>query len=309
MADEAGYSHDLPLGDNYEVYPGLREKAQIIVHDGGEGVGEKLWLRDKCSAGKFYLKCRRYGSCNAKAVIKDGHLQITSGEHSCDDDKLTAEVLKLRKTVREKAKAVNADLRQLYDESVEECDPRAAGHFQFDEAQQSMKTARKKWYPSKLKTAEEVESYFENYPESPIFKFHKKSITVMSNGKEEKAILLASPDLVASVGEETTQFMLDATFKTTPPGFYQAFTVAGEVDGVTSLLFVALMTKKVQSLYVKVLEAIRDDHPGIQPKFITADFEAAITAAACEVFPEADIKGCLFHFNDSLNRKARSPGI
>jgi len=114
--------------------------------------------------------------------------------------------------------------------------------------------------------------------------------------------------VVDKVTPATHTFLMDATFKCAPPGFYQAFTMAADVEGVTGLLFVVLMTKKVEPLYVQVLHAIREDFPQLQPKTIIGDYEAAMMSAAKAVFTEAEIAGCQYHFSDALNRKARNPG-
>ena len=93
-----------------------------------------------------------------------------------------------------------------------------------------------------------------------------------------------------------------------PAGILSGFTMAADVAGVTGLLFVVLMTKKVEPLYVEVLHAIREDYPQLKPKTIIGDFEAAMMSAAKAVFTQAEIAGCQYHFSDALNRKARNPG-
>ena len=51
--------------------------------------------------------------------------------------------------------------------------------------------------------------------------------------------------------------------------------------------------------YVNVLNWIKDKF-NLSPKFITTDFEVALMKSSKEIFPEASLVPCFFHFAKAL---------
>lgn len=108
------------------------------------------------------------------------------------------------------------------------------------------------------------------------------------------------------------EFFLDGTFKSCPMQFKQVFTIHADIgssDEVTNVLPVAylLLEDKTKSTYVKVFFTMK--RVGWSPKKIKIDFEAALQEALDDVFPEADLSGCIYHFNQCLWRKIQSLGM
>jgi len=58
-----------------------------------------------------------------------------------------------------------------------------------------------------------------------------------------------------------------------------------------------------------MFELIKTKFTNVKPKIFVADFEASISVAIKQVFPDADEKGCSFHYGEAVIRKIRSPGI
>jgi hypothetical protein len=81
-----------------------------------------------------------------------------------------------------------------------------------------------------------------------------------------------------------------------------AFIKSGQSIAQIPLVFVLMSGKRTLD-YVAVFNWIRDNVQNLELKSMTCDFEAAVWAAAEEVFPGVELHGCLFHWNQSIYRK------
>ncbi len=55
---------------------------------------------------------------------------------------------------------------------------------------------------------------------------------------------------------------------------------------------------------------VADGNFDFQPKgFVQLDYEMAAMSAFREVFPEATVKGCLFHFSQAVHRNVMQNGL
>ena len=61
------------------------------------------------------------------------------------------------------------------------------------------------------------------------------------------------------------------------------------------------MTGKSGALYKAVFKKIKEELPdSVNPKMVMCDFEAALLNGLKEIFPEADVTGCWFHFSQCI---------
>ncbi|XP_049878484.1 uncharacterized protein LOC126375548 [Pectinophora gossypiella] len=106
-------------------------------------------------------------------------------------------------------------------------------------------------------------------------------------------------------------FYADGTFKSCPKGFKQLYSIHGynkQSQSVDPLLF-ALLPDKKQKTYEILCYLIKATLPSWRPIKITLDFEVAAINAFQNVFPKIIFKGCYFHFNRCLWRKAKDYNI
>ena len=62
--------------------------------------------------------------------------------------------------------------------------------------------------------------------------------------------------------------------------------------------FKAVMTGKSRALYDSVFQKIKEELPEtVNPETVMTDYEGALQGALSEIFPEATIVGCWFHFS------------
>lgn len=78
-------------------------------------------------------------------------------------------------------------------------------------------------------------------------------------------------------------------------------------------LIYCLTTRKSEETYVAILQHLKDQATrfgmNLAPRKIICDFERATMNAIQEIFPEALVIGCLFHWSQSVWRKAVSFGL
>jgi len=106
---------------------------------------------------------------------------------------------------------------------------------------------------------------------------------------------------------------VDATFKVVKDSFKQllsvhAFMRSGDKTKQLSLCFVLMSGKKTKDNR-KVLKTLKTILPMVQTKTFVVDFETGLWKAIRHVFPEAIIKGCVFHFAHVLYRHIKTIGL
>ncbi|RMZ99104.1 MULE and FLYWCH domain containing, partial [Brachionus plicatilis] len=70
----------------------------------------------------------------------------------------------------------------------------------------------------------------------------------------------------------------------------------------------ALFTNKQQTTYTKFFKFIKEKIT-IEPLSVSCDFELAIINSVVDVFPEASVDGCFFHFKKSIWRYIQGNGL
>ncbi len=137
---------------------------------------------------------------------------------------------------------------------------------------------------------------------------------------------LRNPELLIFSSDEALGFLrnskhvvCDGNFKYNPHRphpFAQIYTVHGFVNGECFPLVYALLPDKTAASYTRLFTVIRTEilqrHPDIgriNGGVWHFDFEDPTLTAFEAVFPEAEAKGCVFHFGQALVRKRGNLGI
>lgn len=89
---------------------GIRVGSRVFVHGGF------LYLKNKCTLGSTYYRCRTEG-CNVMARVVDGtNLVTVNGVHFHDNAELQIQDLRLRQDLRAAAEHDRRDLRNVFNE-------------------------------------------------------------------------------------------------------------------------------------------------------------------------------------------------
>ena len=142
----------------------------------------------------------------------------------------------------------------------------------------------------------------ERYSAKEFIKYYQG--LVYGAGEGEKALIFASLENIAKLGEATKTILSDATFNTVPKMVivkekpYQILIVYAEYNGHVFPILKAIMNRKTRtaydSVYCKLKELLPDS---VKPSLVVTDYEQALQGAMAAVFPEARIVGCWFHYS------------
>ena len=87
-------------------------------------------------------------------------------------------------------------------------------------------------------------------------------------------------------------------------------------DSVPFLIFLPavvllyfLLPNKEQNTYIRMLDALKELLPDSVPQIMLLDFENAAQNAFRLAYPNASVKGCLFHLSQSVIRKVGELGL
>ena len=109
--------------------------------------------------------------------------------------------------------------------------------------------------------------------------------------------------------EFSAKWAVDGTFAVCPSLFYQLYTMHGIMKDTTEPLVYCLMRNKTKEKYEELFAALKNLNAMLDPHEITTDFEIAAIEALKSSFPNANIKGCFFHFAQANWRKIQSVGL
>lgn len=126
----------------------------------------------------------------------------------------------------------------------------------------------------------------------------------------ETRIILFCFDETKDLLMTCNSFYGDGTFHSCPPPFVQLYSIHADASSSSTALNVipviyVLMSNKTAESYEIMLNIIKSQIPGFNPAHFMTDYEAASMKAIQNVFPQANIKGCFYHFARALWRKAK----
>ena len=109
--------------------------------------------------------------------------------------------------------------------------------------------------------------------------------------------------------EDTTQLMVDGTFKCVPPEYSQLLVVVlfSYNKDFFMPIFFCFMPNKDIAAYTFILKKVKSlllKH-SVKPKYVTCDFEKALMKSLTVVFTESRYVACFFHFTHCLTTKCR----
>ena len=103
----------------------------------------------------------------------------------------------------------------------------------------------------------------------------------------------------------STQWHADGTFKAAPPDFMQIYFIYAWYKEHMNFCFAAVLTDKEENSYKLMLERlVSRSHLTLKPEIVFVDFERADINAFDFVF-HCTIKGCNFHFTNSIRRNVQ----
>lgn len=133
--------------------------------------------------------------------------------------------------------------------------------------------------------------------------YSNERFLIFDNESTTNRILIFSTPQYLKLLSDSSRWFCDGTFRTCPRLFLQLYTIHGAI-GNTSLPFVfALLPNKNQITYTTFFQSLRNFLSNPKPNIIIADFEKAAINSLSSTFTSSRIKGCYYHFCQSIWRK------
>ncbi|XP_076113413.1 uncharacterized protein LOC143081063 [Mytilus galloprovincialis] len=130
--------------------------------------------------------------------------------------------------------------------------------------------------------------------------------------RDKRHIMFATQEQLQLL-QTAKKWYLDGTFKVVKKPFYQLFSIHAFIQKDNCmkqipLLFV-LMSRREKKDYKAVFTRLVELIPQHRVQAFCLDFEAGAWSAVKSVFPNADIKGCAFHWGQAVMRKVANLGL
>lgn len=270
-------------------------------------------IKNKIPAGKSYWTCKT-STCSVTAITQNRNLISLSGVHAHSNDEEFVVGSVLRGYIREMISnnpyrpaqdlydCAKTDLVQSYNQEIARLIP------SFD----TLKVSIYRW---KKEVA----------PMGIILDSTSFNIDFFRLSDNVDMLLYASfgPDSLVVLGDytfiqrftnvRTFNVVMDGTFKSSSTSFFQVYIIHGVFSGQSFPLLYCFMSRKTQVAYVRMLtvvkEKLSEKNIDFVPRRIQIDFEQAAFNAIRVVFPEAEIRGCYFHFGQAIWRRVQSLGL
>ena len=109
------------------------------------------------------------------------------------------------------------------------------------------------------------------------------------------------------------EIYIDATFRSTPAPYEQVFNILGRFHGFVIPLVTAVMGQRQIGNYRQILQVvkrrIRQLGSRWRPRLMICDFEQALISSLETEFPNAEVRGCYFHFLQNLWKHVQTLGL
>ncbi|TGZ46497.1 Uncharacterized protein DBV15_11691, partial [Temnothorax longispinosus] len=277
-----------------EILPGRQKGTHTYVYD------DYLYSKDNRYDNVFRCNSRRTTKCPGNAIVQDN--KVTLKEHNHPKLPFIKAQLEMKEEMLRLSRETNTGLKEIFD-SICRRNPDAGQYLSFATIRCSMHREREKSRPSVPNTLESLYDILEN---SDIIQNIYKDKVVTTDGKS--AIILSTNYLLQALSS-TTEIYVDGTFSVLPrkPHIAQLYSVhIRYMDTGIATLFI-LCDVRTTTLYDALWDKITQLVPQLEQniKFIMSDFETAAVKSLNKKFPNANLTGCWFHFNQAVLRKWR----
>jgi len=129
----------------------------------------------------------------------------------------------------------------------------------------------------------------------------------------DKMLVFATVEQLQVLQASDTVYM-DGTFSACPNLWNQLYILHARRGSTTFPLVYALLPDRRTTTYARLFRCLKAEveektHGTLSPATVQIDFEQAAIRAVHEEFPDANVKGCFFHFTQAIWRKVEDLGL
>ncbi|XP_067660025.1 uncharacterized protein [Haliotis asinina] len=136
---------------------------------------------------------------------------------------------------------------------------------------------------------------------------------VVDSEDEDRILIFSTAEMLDILANAETIFM-DGTSFVCPSLWQQVYIVHCLVDGQMFPVAFSLLPSKSRDTYIRLFNYMKDSVLAIVgvelfPSVVQTDYEAAAIGATERVFPDAEVRGCYFHFTQAVWRQVSEKGL
>ncbi|XP_078534929.1 uncharacterized protein LOC144821591 isoform X1 [Lissotriton helveticus] len=283
-------------------YVPSRKGNQLLKYDG------YLYCKDRMTEPRRHWRCVQYFSshCTGRAVtLEDTVIRTTEHNHSASamEIEVRENVQQIKRLAHTSDEPCGAILREV----TQNIPIHVAG------SMPSVLNLRRMVQRQKLannphsvtpQTYEDI-----NIPPHLTVTFSNEPFLLHDNKNPQKRILIFSTTHNLATLENSPIWMMDGTFKSTPHPFTQIYTIHAIKNNTTIPLVYALLPDKNSSTYTEFLTVIKTKILNKSPAKVIIDFELTMINTVTNLYPDAQIQGCFFHFSHAFWQKVQKSSL
>ena len=289
---------------NIEISETNRGKKQIILNKKYKYNFSKKKKDNtdvyRCTEYKTLNKCKSFINLNDKNEVLDYECS-----HNHPEKEIEVSISLVKHKIKDKIRksSISSDLKtkRIFDEISQEVGYECPEYKKIKT--QIRRYKNKRLFPN-IKTLDKVpkESEYYNTKRGKILMIFKNSDIIIFQSKFQAKLFAKNKHIFA-----------DGTFSIAPPGTNQVF-ITRTFDTEVNRFYttsISILISKEQNLYKILLEEIKKNiikyNPNVDfsEKLFHCDFEKGITNAVENVFPNMNIKYCVWHYKRLLRNKKK----
>ena len=276
-----------------------KKGKEILVHE-----GRLYHYHSKSKNGtRCYWRCVKRDICNARCVTNaniQGEIHVyKAGRHEHETLPPEIEVREIVAGIKRRAQnhpnepplaIIREELQNVENEATQALLPERQAVLRMVNRQQNRN------HPVIPRTLQEC-SILEPYDKTVLGEQFLRYDSGV--GDNNRILIFTTNDLLRHLSRSNI-ILGDGTFKSVPSMFYQMYTLHGLVFGHVFPLVYCLLVRKDEEtynrMYQEVINLCTAAEINLNPTTVLTDFELSAMNAGRQNFPNAEIKGCLFHF-------------
>lgn len=262
-----------------------------------------LYNKDKQRQEGIRWRCQNR-SCKGSLIITNSNLIINSVVHNHSNEVLKIEKLTILDKIKNRALETTESSSSIVVRAIRTIENNDL-KTEMPSISSMIDGIRKK----RNKKNKTCSISYEDFPDSIKTDHNGNPFLIFDSGVEsDNRFVIFSYNFKKKFIEKSKNLLIDGTFRSTPPGFYQILTIYGELFGRFYPLIYILLKNKLETSYMQSLEKVKEFFL-VEPEFIICDFEKALINAIRNQFRSSRINGCLFHFGQSIWKRIQSSSL
>lgn len=264
-----------------------------------------IFDRDAKDKKTKYWRCEQKNHCRARVHTLDDSVIRQVGLHSHDASAAAVEAQRALSSLKRRSILTADDVSQIINESIDGLSEAAQNMIPSPQTLRKIVLKKRKQTKKVPPLPFSLESLTipEEYRLYQIGDNWKEDFLLYDSGPTNERILLFGRRQSLMILYDSQVWFADGTFHPVPPLFAQIYVLMAEKLGGVHPILYALLPDKKESTYDRLLQAICNIQPNLNPISITTDFEPAATRALQRRFPAARINSCLFQLCRQIKRQ------